>query len=232
MTLRSDLQTRVNDIASSPWNVAQGRVVPELQALPHANSGKTLSACLLYADLSDSTGLVSRLSATRAAEYYKAFLHCASRLITIEGGVIEAYDGDRVLGVYLGASKEEHAVNTAFRLTRAMATIVNPTFERIYRTAHEPLKFTVGIDTGEVMVCKAGVRGDSDLIWVGTAANYAAKLNSFAGLDHDYPVRASRAVVESLPVGLRTQMDGGAAWHGPYNDTGIVHYRSATWLEV
>lgn len=232
MSLKDDLQNKINEIARTRWSISQGRVVPDLKVLPLGNSGKTMSACMLYADLSDSTGLVNRLSADRAAEYYKAFLHCASRLITDEGGVIEAYDGDRVLGVYLGVGKEEKAANTAFRLVRAMATIVNPTFATVYPQTHRLLQFTVGIDTGDVMVCKAGVRGDSDLIWIGPAANHAAKLNSFPGLDHSFPIRASKAVVDALPLGLRTQLDGLDAWNGPYNNTGIRHYRSASWLEL
>lgn len=232
MSFQSDLQAKINDIAVSAWTVTEGRVVPDLEGLPLGNSGKTLSACMLYADLSDSTGLVKRVAPALAAEYYKAFLHCASRLITDEGGVIEAYDGDRVLGVYLGDNKENKAVQTAFRLVRAMATIVNPTFSRVYASAHQPLQFTVGIDTGDVMVCKAGVRGDSDLIWIGKAANYAAKLNSFSGLDHEFPIRISQAVLDKLPTGLRTRVDGDDAWSGPYTNVGIRHYRSATWMEV
>jgi adenylate cyclase len=43
-----------------------------------------------------------------------------------------------------------------------------------------PFKFaqSVGIDTGEIRVARAGVRVDNDLIWVGAAPNIAAKLSS------------------------------------------------------
>jgi len=34
----------------------------------------------------------------------------------------------------------------------------------------------VGIDTSALFVARIGVRNDNDLVWVGRAANYAAKL--------------------------------------------------------
>ncbi|WP_157700483.1 hypothetical protein [Rhizobium etli] len=34
----------------------------------------------------------------------------------------------------------------------------------------------VGIDTSSIRAARTGVRGDNDIVWVGRAANYAAKL--------------------------------------------------------
>jgi class 3 adenylate cyclase len=42
----------------------------------------------------------------------------------------------------------------------------------------------VGIDTCELFVAKSGIRGSNDLVWVGRAANYAAKLCSFRNGDY------------------------------------------------
>src|SRR5262249_30687703 len=41
----------------------------------------------------------------------------------------------------------------------------------IYKTKH-----VIGIDTSSLYVARTGVRGANDLVWVGRAANYAAKL--------------------------------------------------------
>jgi len=38
------------------------------------------------------------------------------------------------------------------------------------------LRQTVGVDTSKLLVARTGVRGANDLVWVGRAANYAAKL--------------------------------------------------------
>ncbi len=231
MSFKDDLTAKVNAFAVDAWDVTPGRVVPDAKGLPFSNSGKSLSACFLYADLSDSTGLVNRTLSKLAAEYYKAFLHCASKLIEANDGTVEAYDGDRVMGVFLGAAKEQNAVVAAFQLNRAMTTIVNPIFSRVYREAHSPLQYTVGIDTGDVLACKAGVRGTAELIWIGPAANYAAKLNSFPGLEHSYPTRITSAVHAKLPQFVLP--NGNDVWEGPYKDLGgVIHYRSLATMEL
>jgi class 3 adenylate cyclase len=42
---------------------------------------------------------------------------------------------------------------------------------RTYKVRHH-----LGIDTSSLFVSRIGVRNDNDLVWVGRAANYAAKL--------------------------------------------------------
>src|SRR5574343_52102 len=57
------------------------------------------------------------------------------------------------------------------KLSYAVREIINPEFSRVYTTSHRELRHTVGIDTSTVLVSKTGVRIDSDLVWVGPAAN-------------------------------------------------------------
>lgn len=231
MTLKDDLTARIQTIAREQWAAPAGRVVPDTTSMPFANVGRIFEACFLYADLSDSTSMVRTVAATQAAEYYKAFLHCASKLIQHEGGTIEAYDGDRVMGIFLGSTKEAAAVTAAAKLQAAVRDVINPTFASVYPSHHE-LRYTVGIDCGSVLACKAGVRGESELVWVGAAANLAAKLNSFPKLDHSYPTRITESVLVRLPQGLREFRDGSNAWDGPYQSVGVNHYRSLGWLEI
>ena len=56
------------------------------------------------------------------------------------------------------------------------------------------MQHCIGIDTSPIMVSRIGVRNDNDLVWVGRAANYAAKLSS---LDAGY-VYITNAVFEKL----------------------------------
>lgn len=232
MTLKDDLIARVTTIATERWTVTDGRVVPEVEALPFGNTGKQFDACFMYADLSDSTGLVNRVAPTRAAAYYKAFLHCASKLIKAQGGTIEAFDGDRVMGIFIGAGKEAAAVRAAFNLAWAMEHIVEPALSAAF-SDHQTLQFTVGIDSGPALASKTGVRDDADLVWVGAAANYAAKLNSFSGLDHNFKVRVTDRVKQLLPAALLTYpQTGGQVWTGPFTNVGVTHYRANATLSL
>ncbi|MCK9389756.1 MAG: adenylate/guanylate cyclase domain-containing protein [Sulfuritalea sp.] len=228
MTLKDDLTLKVWEFTVTRWSdIPTGYVVPTPENLTQGNTGKRINATVLYADISGSTDMVDALPDTRAAEYYKAFLHCAAKIIKGNGGDITAYDGDRVMGIYIGNEQAGKAVTAALNLSWAVANIINPTFADFYGTDHRPLHHTVGIDCGKLLAAKAGVRDDNDLVWVGPAANYAAKLNSFDGLDPDYPIRITEDVRTQLTPFLLTTNTGAPVWDGPYHnlDRG-PHYRT------
>lgn len=61
-----------------------------------------------------------------------------------------------------------------------MLSVIPGSAVRHHRNAHETyrIKHHVGIDTSTLHVSRVGVRNDNDLVWVGRAANYAAKLST------------------------------------------------------
>ena len=176
--LKPELDTAVKDIFRGIWSERDGEVVPEPEDLKLGNDAVKLNATVLYADISSSTVLVDFYKAQFAAEIYKTFLICAAKIIKDEEGVITAYDGDRVMGVFIGDSKNTHAVRTALRIKAAVSHIVNPALKAQYPDTDYDLKHVVGVDTSELLVGRIGVRNDNDLVWVGRAANYAAKLSA------------------------------------------------------
>lgn len=228
MAIKDDLTEKVGEFARELWgDIPDAYVLPTVNDLTFGNSGKRLNVTVLYADLSGSTAMVDSLSDTRAAEYYKAFLHCASQLIKRNNGEIQAYDGDRVMALYIGENQADDAVGTALELNYAVTEIINPTFQRVYTDSHRKLQFTVGIDNGKVLAIKVGVRTVGELAWIGGAANYAAKLNSFDGLDHDYPIRITSLTFGKLKDKSLYGSDGSLIWDGPYNDLKArTHFRT------
>ncbi len=194
MGLKDDLQTEVGDIFGGKWTQRDGRVVPDPEDLALGNDAVELEAAVLYADMADSTVLVDKMKPTFAAEVYKSFLVCAARIIRDEGGSITAYDGDRIMGVFIGDSKRSTAARTALKINWAVSNIVNPQLQQFYTTEYR-LKHHVGIDVSKIMVARIGVRNDNDLVWVGRAANYAAKL---AALDDTAPTFITAAVHDQL----------------------------------
>ncbi len=186
MTLQSDLESEVKDIYKSAWTEREGRVVPEPENLKLGNDAVKLDATVLYADISDSTDLVDSEPPLFAAEVYKAYLRCAAKIIKSEQGVITAYDGDRVMVVYLGDTKNTQAVRSAMKINCAVHEIINPLLKKQYPRKSYQLKQVVGLDASEIYVARIGVRNDNDLVWVGRAANYAAKLCGFNGRHATY----------------------------------------------
>jgi class 3 adenylate cyclase len=195
VSLKKELEEQVRTIFRARWTESDGYVVPEDDSLKLDNDGIKLDATVLYADMSDSTKLVEQETKNFAAEIYKTFLHCAAKIIKDEGGTVTAYDGDRVMAVYLGDYKNTSAVRSALKIYWAALNIITPAMKAEYKTTNFKLKHVVGIDTSKIFVARTGVRGANDLVWVGRAANHAAKLTT---LSHAYPTYITGDVYSKL----------------------------------
>lgn len=209
MALKDDLQAHVAKIFKESWEVRDGNVVPTDASVSLGNKGVQLDAAVLYADLSESTKLVDNKKSEFAAEIYKTFLHCATKIIQFQGGTITAYDGDRVMAVYIGDYKNTNAVKSALKINWACRNIIQPSLNNHYSNNDYTVKHTVGIDTSKLMVAKTGVRGSNDLVWVGRAANWAAKLTS---LSHEYPTWITKAVYDAMARDARISSAGHNMW--------------------
>lgn len=171
------LTAQVKKIFKDTWQPRDGAVVPDPEDLKLGNEAVQFdTATVLYADLSGSTALVNAKKWTFAAEIYKSFLHCAATLIRKEGGEITSYDGDRVMGIFIGPIQTTPAARCGLKINCAVQTIINPALAAQYPGANYTVRQVVGIDTSPIRAARTGVRGDNDLVWVGRAANYAAKL--------------------------------------------------------
>lgn len=183
-TLGESLREDVREIFAAPWTTRDGRVVPEPEDIALTNDCVELDATVLYADIDGSTNMVDSLPPKVAAELYKTYLHCAAKIIGSENGAITAYDGDRIMAVFVGKSKNSTAVRAGLKIKYVTSSIVNKAFFKQYPKLSFELRQTVGIDTSKLLVARTGIRGSNDLVWVGPAANYAAKLSALS--DHPY----------------------------------------------
>lgn len=181
MSLKDDLNSKVVEIFRSRWTKRDGQVVPESDDIKLGNDAVLLNGTVLYADLDESTNLVDSYKPAFAAEMYKAYLHCVAKIITNEGGVITSYDGDRIMAVFIGDGKNTSAARTALKINWAMEHIINPAIKKQYPKDNYSISQVVGIDTSPLFVARTGIRGSNDLVWIGRAANYAAKLSSRSG---------------------------------------------------
>lgn len=80
------------------------------------------------------------------------------------------------MGVFIGDTKNTSAARCALKINHAVVKILNPAVKNQYPQNPYEIKQGVGVDTCELWVSRTGVRGSNDLVWVGRAANYAAKL--------------------------------------------------------
>lgn len=178
MALLDDLKSEVASIFHDAWEVTTGRVVPAPSSIGLGNKAIEFeSATVLYADLDGSTVMVDKKTWQFSAEIYKTYLHCAAKIVKAQDGVITAYDGDRIMAMFIGDRKCSRAAEAGLQLNYVVRHLINPGIQAQYSTDFV-LQHVVGIDMSSIRAARTGVRGDNDLVWVGRAANYAAKLTS------------------------------------------------------
>ena len=208
MALRDDLNSEVRKILQEPWKVNQGRRAPKPEELDLDNTGSTIQAAVLYADLDESTKLVDRQDTVFAGQVYKVYLVTAGRVICSEQGAITAYDGDRIMAVFTGRKICERAVRSAMKINYVVQEVINPAIRELKPEVGYEVKQSVGVDCSELLVIKAGIRTANDTVWIGRAANYAAKLSS-------RPAPGTHITVETynqLPPDLKVSSRGQNMW--------------------
>lgn len=228
MSLKDELIDQVGKIFQDPWTERDGLVVPEAKDIALANAAVKLdSATVLYADMSDSTSLVKNKTWKFAAEIYKSFLYCAARIIVSENGTITAYDGDRIMAVYIGSTPDTSAARAALKINYCRIHIITPLLRKQYPSETYEPKHVVGIDRSPLRAARTGARGANDLVWVGRSANYAAKLTT---LPNTHSTRITADVYNKLADNLKTT-DGKPMWEQmTWNAmNGMTIYRS-TWF--
>jgi class 3 adenylate cyclase len=130
--------------------------------------------------MDESSKLVDGYKDCFAAEVYKSYLHCAAKIIRAEGGHIRSYDGDRIMGIFIGDSKCSDAARCGLKINYAVKNIINPEIADRYKKSPYKVKQVVGIDASSLFAARTGIRGSNDLVWVGRSANYAAKLTELS----------------------------------------------------
>jgi adenylate cyclase len=231
MALSDDLKQSVDDILAQSWDIRDGTVVPETKDVALAGGGVNLEATILYSDLAESTRLVTDFDGRTAARVMKAFLACSSRIIRTHGGDIRSFDGDRVMGIFIGDSKNTSAANSALKINWAMTEVIRPKVEAKYPILSQrgfTLRHATGVDRSTILAVRGGVHGANDLIWVGRAGAVAAKLSSLRVRNYTSYVTAD--VYNTMAKVAKVSSDGKDMWElMPAKQYGLATYRSTWW---
>lgn len=221
------VQGRLDDLMSTAWVIRDGQVVPNTEDVALKNGAVKLEATYLYADLAESTLLQKRYKPEFAAKVVRMYLAGASEVIRELGGSIKSFDGDRVMGIFIGSSMRNDAVNAALKINHMVDQMMNPTIKRrleASKSAQWVVSHGIGIDSGPAFIARAGVHNRSgghnhnDLISIGEAPNIAAKLSGLRGVDKG-PIAITARVYQYLND---TQKFGGTPKQHMWRDARTV----------
>lgn len=237
MGLADDISAAVTSVVSSNWDTRKGTVVPGTDNVKLSNGAVEVDAVYLYADLADSTGLARDFTRTTAAKVIRAYLDATCRVIKARGGQIRSFDGDRVMAVFMGTTKNSDAAKCGLQIHHVVDKIVRPKVEAnlsSITTKGFQIKHCVGIDSGTALIVRGGVRGHNDLVSIGRAPNVAAKLSDVR--NGSYRTYITDAVYKRLldTSKLGPAPDKKPMWAGPYTrevggETITVYRSNWTW---
>lgn len=233
MGLADDTRNGIDGVLKEPWVITNGTVVPESAAVALKNGGRRIKATYVYADLAQSSKLAQGVEDTIVAKVIRSYLNAAARILRFHGGAIRSYDGDRVMAVFIGDSKNSSAVKAAFNLNWAVQQVIRSKLDAKWPQSLQSytMHHGVGIATGDTLLVRAGVRDDNDLISIGPAPNIAAKLSELRRTPDIY---VTSDVYEVLNETARFHNDGiTPIWSAQPNETiggkAIPVYATSYW---
>jgi class 3 adenylate cyclase len=242
MSFDDDVKERVSAILNEAWVEREGRVIPTTASVSQKNGAVKVQATFLYADLARSTHLQKAYVNTFAAKAIRMYLAGAASIIRHCGGSIKSFDGDRVMGVFIGDSMRNDAVRAAYGIQWLVTQVIAP----MVKERHEANNTTVwvpthgiGIDSGETFIARAGVRNSggetshNDLVFIGRAPNVAAKLSALRD-DEAGPIVITNDVYRFLNEKQRTYLKSDrAVWSDGYTRAvgphSLVLHKTAYW---
>lgn len=178
MGQEKDLIKEVKDIIGPTFSIRDGQNIPDSDSIGLGTEGVRMELCVLYSDIAGSTKLIRDYRDWFVAAIAKSFLVCNVRIIRAHGGVITSFDGDRIMAVFDGGSKNTNAAKCALKINYAVKKIITPRIQAAYpKQSSFVLKHCTGIDRSPILITRSGIRNNNDLVWIGQAPNYAAKLS-------------------------------------------------------
>jgi adenylate cyclase len=212
-TFVETLSDAVDDIFSVDWDEREGRTVPESGDITLRNGAVKLDAVFLYADLAGSSRLASVCPWQTTAKIIRAYLDVATRIVRAWNGEIRSFDGDRVMGVFIGDTSNSNAANCAREIDYMVEKVIMPKAAKNFKSIrNNDIKIThcVGIDVGVSHAVRAGIRNNNDIIWIGKAPAFAAKLSDIR--NYPWSVYLSSRSYEKLSDSAKVDREGTNIW--------------------
>jgi len=194
-TLTDEIET----ILSTKWDERDGNVVPESTDIVLTDGAVKIDAVFLYADLAGSSTLARLCPWETTAKIIRAYLNCCVRSIRAHGGEIRSFDGDRVMGIFKNESPNTTASKCAREIDWIVEQVLNSKAKGKFKSVKDNnihIKHCIGIDTGTAVAVRAGIRNNNDLIWIGRAPSFAAKLSDIR--NYPYTVYITKASYDKL----------------------------------
>lgn len=207
MGIDATIIAALDSILTEPWKVTNPRDVPQSEDITLLNGAASIEATYLYADLANSSALAQAVPPESAARAIRMYLNTAVRVLRHYQGQIRSFDGDRVMAIFIGDSKNSNAFRAAMAINSYVVNVIPDRIAGLPEIGRAgwTMKHGIGIDTGPALLVRGGVRNNNDIVSIGAAPNVAAKLADVRDLD---PIHITKRSVERVRQDYREHADG------------------------
>ncbi len=177
---RVDTKDEIKGLSNEVGNmtaVIRG-IVPYISAstLKHSERATPMNElrelCFLFTDIRGFTGMCEGLEPGEVVSLLNRYLELQSAIIIENGGDIDKFVGDQVMGVFEGPEKEFHAAKTGVEIIKAMAA----ERKKAMQSKGRIISIGIGINSGEVVFGSIGAKDRMDFTSIGDAVNLGARL--------------------------------------------------------
>lgn len=238
MVDKDELESDLDGFFTGDYSITQGNTKPRVSDISFGKTGRELELAMLFVDIKESTKIVDGFRRITAAKMYKSFLSGVTKIVRANDGELCSFNGDGVLIAFNGDYKCTNAAKSALHLKWYVDKVMQPKlqsyFDRNQQLADMNFDCGIGVDVGEVLVVRGGIKGENnnDLVWVGNATNYAVKLSDLS--NNGYSIHISNEVHNRLSNSSKmannssgTLVDMWSSWYS--SDLSMYTYRS-NWI--
>ena len=148
------------------------------QANPRA--GVERDVTVLFADMQALKVLAQGRSPDDTIYLLNEYLKALGTAIEANGGEVDNYLGDGVIGLFGAESTPEAGAKQALRAAKAIASALADLNHHMQADLKEPIKIGIGLHMGKAIVGDLGYGDVTRLTAIGEAVNIAAKLKTFS----------------------------------------------------
>lgn len=173
------------DYENATFEVVEGKDFPDIEDIPQGKAVKLADVAYGYVDLRGFTYWSEQKRDKTVFKALEPMLRALTRVVRAHEGYIEKPTGDGLMFV-IGANEANaekvavRALQCAIDLGVVIETVVNP-FMKSKGHIAEGFKWGIGLEMGDALVTKVGIRGHHFLNSISKAANFASKLENLAG---------------------------------------------------
>ncbi|MEP6823391.1 MAG: protein kinase [Ramlibacter sp.] len=190
-----------------------GSALPDkfgLEAPPDAVADQVIEATVLFSDIRNFTSLAEKLDSSEVAELLTQYFERTSEPVLKNGGRHLKFIGDGLMAVFadtlsggspLAASRR--AISAALAMALATHEFRSWLDKRFAQRGLPPFAIGVGLDCGEVTLCRLGGAHNRETTPIGDTVNVAARLEA-SSKELGWTVVASNAVLQGAGEGIQT----------------------------